>query len=516
MVLDAFESESLDSGSFDPKEWASSLKREFGSSLDPTDGSYIRFTTAYRENLARWLYGGIDSTAANQAGFEMAAMDSATNMYSGVLREDGAKTLGLKEIHEYTINPDYYEQNLNQHAGYAAEVIGTTKENLISQREGSGLTTYRADDRPDLFKKNDQFIDKIRVNEAGEIVERVQVKFVGKSPSECLTKLASKKYDKYFESGNVDSIEIPKDFYDDVKKLIPERIESLERQLASANERGDAFTAQKLETRIERMGKIDQMIEKSTVTKNEALEATKHPLRYTAKLFAEDNFEMMHKASVEQAAFAASITAAVSTVDNVTKVFNGEITPQEAFVDVVVDTGIAGGLAYGTAFISTGVSQAMSSSSHKLISSLGHAYVPAIVISFGVQSFDSVVDFANGTITGSELAYDLTENAVSIGGSIGGSALAGTALGTVIPGAGNIVGFGVGLVGGVIGCAVASEAYVSAIKFGAENADVLADKAKRVASSTVELAAEVIPAKAGEIAIAFNDFAKVNNLPFRV
>ena len=39
--------------------------------------------------------------------------------------------------------------------------------------------TYRADDRPDLFHKNDQFVDKIRVDADGNVLERIQTKFVG-------------------------------------------------------------------------------------------------------------------------------------------------------------------------------------------------------------------------------------------------------------------------------------------------------------------------------------------------
>ena len=87
-----------------------------------------------------------------------------------------------------------------------------------------------------------------------------------------------------------------------------------------------------------------------------------------------------------------------------------------------------------------------------------------------------------------ELAYDLGENAAQIGGGIAGAALAGAAVGSVVPGAGTVVGFGAGLVGGMVGCAVASEAYASAVEFGAENVDALADKAQEMANKTVDIA----------------------------
>ena len=76
----------------------------------------------------------------------------------------------------------------------------------------TGVKTYRADDRPDLFQKNDQYVDKIRVDSTGNI-ERIQVKFVGKDAAECLSKLTSKDFDKYFNDGKVDKMEVPKDYY---------------------------------------------------------------------------------------------------------------------------------------------------------------------------------------------------------------------------------------------------------------------------------------------------------------
>lgn len=516
MTLDTFESKSLDTVSFDLGERMSALKRGFESSLEPKGGSYLKLPSDAQGNIARWL--GMDAAEAvvEQTAFGATAMDSVREMYSGVKLEDGSATLGLKEINGYKKNPGYYDQNINQQAGYSAEVISTTKENLAAQRDGTGMKTYRADDRPDLFKKNDQYVDKIRVNDAGEIVERVQVKFVGNDAGECLSKLASKKYDKYFNDGQVDKMEVPKDYYDGIKELIPKRIETLEKQLEHVRESGDVEAAQKLEARIDRMNKIDKMVEPSTVTKDEARYATEHPRRYVAKLFANDSFAEMRRAGMESAAVAASLTAAVSTVDNVTKVIDGEITAQEAFIDVAKDTGTAGGLAYGTAFISTAISQTMTSSSHELIRSLGNAGVPAAVISFGIQSYDSVVDYANGTIGADELAYDLGESAIRVGGGMAGSALAGAALGSVVPGAGTAVGFGVGLVGGMVGCAVASEAYASAVEFGVENADTLAEKAQEMANHTVEIATEVVPNQVNEIASSLNEFAEANNLPFRV
>ena len=516
MNFDVFESAGLDAASLNLSEKMAALRSGFESSLKTQYDAFMKLPESFDNNIASWLGTDAAISTADLAAVRSASVDTITQMYNGTDLGNGNRTLGLKEIHNWKVNPEYYDQNMRQHAGYAAEVIGTAKENLRAQADGTGITTYRADDRPDLFPRNDQYVDKIRVNSAGEIVERIQVKFVGKDPADCLSKLTSKPYDKYFNDGMVDKFEIPSDYYDDIKQIIPDKINHLQEQLQHVTEEGKVEVAENLNNKIERLNKIDEMLEKSTVSNDEAIEGVVRPERISARMFAKDTFAESNKAGLESAALATTITAAVSTIDNVGKYMDGEITAQEAFVDVVKDTGIAGGVAYGTAFVSTAVANTMSSSSHQLIKSLGKSGVPAAVISFGVQSFDSVIDYADGIIDGKQLAYDLGENAARVGGSVAGSAAAGAIVGSVVPGAGTAVGFAAGMVGGMVGCAVASEAYASAVEFASEHVDELADKAQEMANKTVEIAKEVIPDKVNNIISSINDFASANNLPFKI
>ena len=162
----------------------------------------------------------------------------------------------------------------------------------------------------------------------------------------------------------------------------------------------------------------------------------------------------------------------------------------------------------------------MSASSQQLIQSLGKSGVPAAVISFGVQSYDSVIDYAEGVIDGKQLAYDLGESAAQVGGSMAGAAVAGATIGSIVPGPGTaigaVAGFGVGMVGGMVGCAIASEAYASAVEFGGEHAEVLAEKAQKMANRTVDIAREVVPDKVENVVASLNEYATANNLPFRV
>ena len=520
MTFDTFETKGLEQNSFDPKGKMAALRSGFRSSLEPKMDAYMQMPDSVDRNIASWL--GIDPSSAvlELGGMRASTMDIVKQMYNGVTYDDGFITTGLKDIANYKVNSQYETQNINQHAGFAAEVAGTAKENLKAKLEGTGITTYRADDRPDLFAKNDQYVDKIRVNDAGEIIERIQVKFVGKDAADCLSKLTSKKFDKYFMDGKVDKMEVPKDFYDDIKKLIPEKVDGLEKQLQHVKETGKEDVCQRIETKIARLQKIDEMLEQSTITKDEAVSAYLHPKRYAMKLFAKDVFAESCKAGLESTALAVTITAAVSTVDNVNKFFDGEITARDAFIDVAKDTGVSGAIGFGTAFVSTAIAQAMFASSHELIRSLGSVGVPATIVSFGVQSFDSIVDYADGIIDGKQLVYDLGENAAAIGGSITGVAIAGATIGSIVPGPGTAIGtaagIATGMVGGMIGCALASEAYASAVEFGAGHIDELANKAQEMANKTVEIAREVVPEQVSAMAASINDFATVNNLPFRV
>ena len=513
MAFDTFESTSLDGVPFDLGRRLTELRAGFESNIRPYTGVYFDVPEIVGANIAHWA--GIDVAAIPSIG--SSAFDTVKQMYRGTTLENGEASLSLEVIGKRfsAVGKDspYYNQILKQQSGWTAEIVSTAKENLQSRIKGTGERVFRADDLPSLFEKNDPYVDKVRMDSAGNIIERIQVKFVGKDAGECLSRLTSKKLDKYFTDGKVDSIEIPKDYYPGVLEKASKEIGKLEQQLIKAD---DSKVVQGIERKIARLEQIKEMVKPSTVSSSEAMQATRHPLLYTSKLFMADKFGAAHGKGLEGAALAASLTVAVSTVDNVTKVFNSEISPQEAFIDVAKDTGTAGGIAYGTTFISTVVSHSMESSSHTLIKSLGSANVPASVIAFGVQSFDSVVDFAQGTIDGSQLAYDLGGNAAQVAGGAIGSAAAGAVVGSVAPGAGTAVGFGVGLVGGMIGCAVASEAYASAVQFGLDNADVLADKAQELADQTVELASEAIPNSVGNIIASFNEFASSNNLPISV
>ena len=507
--------------------------------IDPYERPYDGITwidgTQYSKTEIHQIASGYRDIKMMQSGVYMSSAsiyDTLSDIFHGTELSDGTHALGLDELYHHKINPQYAYSNLKQQAGFAAEIISTAKENLEAKAKGKEVTTYRADDRPDLFPKNDQYVDKIRVdNNTGEILERIQTKFVGKNPNECLTNLLSEDYDKYFNDGKVDKVEIPKEFYSDVKKMLADEISELEKELQHTVDNSDPDVSENIQKRLDRCKKTDAMLEQSNTTSEEAIFARKHPRSYVSKIWAKEAIKDSHKVGVESGMIAAGLTATISTVDNVQKYMNGEITAQEAALDIAKDTGAAGALGYGTAFVSTTVSTVMSASSHELIKSVAASGAPGVVISFGIDTYDSVIEYAKGNIDASELAYDLGEGAVHIAGAAAGAEIAsnvgmaiGGAVGSVVPGAGTVAGmavgkvagYGIGMVGGMVGCAIASEAYATAVEFGAENAGVLAEKAKVAAQGTIELAKVHAPEKVADIRNAVNEYASKFNLPFSV
>lgn len=236
---------------------------------------------------------------------------------------------------------------------------------------------------------------------------------------------------------------------------------------------------------------------------------------------AKERFGTANEVGLKSGVVAAGLTCAMSSVDNISACVNGEISGEEAAVEIVKDTSVAGGVAYGTAFVSTAVSEAMKGSSKVLLQRVGNSCLPAAAAVFAVDSADSIIDYAKGEIDGDELAYELGDSASSVaGGFASGAAGAkvGAALGTAIaPGVGTVAGTVVGgVIGGVIGTVVVSEAYATAVEVGTEGAKFLAEKAETLAQDTVELVKDNMPEKLDEVQSAFNDFVKSCNLPFSI
>lgn len=501
MMLDSIEQSSLKLDNFEYDSKMRELNKSFDTSFESINGFFDKLSPTADKSISNWLGISVsDVSSENRASI----YQGIRNMFTGV-GEGDSKTLGIDEISGWKINPKYKYSNVKQHAGYAAEVISTTKENMLAELKGTRRVTVRTDDlaktNPDCgFKVNDPYVDKVRYYSDGSI-ERIQTKFVGKNADECLSKLASSKYDKYRDTSKVDKIEIPKDYYNSIKKeLLPEKISKLEKQVSKAESLGKTDVVETKQAELAKYKQIGSMIEKSVVTSKEAELAISHPKTYKAMALAPDVALSGNSEGLKSGKEAAMITFAVSTVDNISQIIDGEIEVDEAVANIVTETGTSAIIGYGTGFAKGAIKTVMKESSSKLMNKVGNSCLPAAVVSFGVKSYEDVAAFARGEIDGGELAYNLGENAAGVAGEYVGSNV------------GKLVG--AELIGGTVGCAIAVEAYHTAVELGSEGAEIIAEKAQELASNVVDTVSEVVPEALSDVKNAFAEFATNVNLPF--
>ena len=146
-----------------------------------------------------------------------------------------------------------------------------------------------------------------------------------------------------------------------------------------------------------------------------------------------------------------------------------------------------------------------------MINSIGNSCLPVAAVSFAVQSYDDISDYAQGEIDGMKLAYNLGENATMVAAGLGGAKV-GAAIGSVVGPAGTVVG---GVVGGLVGCAIASEAYETAIEYGVEGAQFIADKVTEYAQATVAAVSEFVPDAIDSVKEELNSFLSKTHINFR-
>ena len=508
MTLDLIDSSALNLEQKSLGTHLNELHQGFKSRLSAENGFFQSFTPEVDKAIARSI--GIDDVAA-VAALRPDILKATDQLLNGVERE-GFHTLGLKEISKWKVNPEYRWINIKQQSGYAAEVISTYKENLIAKANGTGITTYRADDLPEMFKRNDQFVDKVRINADGQIVDRIQSKFFGKNGQEWVSKMMSKDCDKYF-NGDVNKIECPRNYYDNAMAEIPKKRDSLQRQIDHVLADGKTDVAENLNRQIDKLNQLEKMTEKSTVSTHEAIFARLLPEEYAAKGFIADMFETSNSEGLKNGVLAAGITFTTSAVENISSYLNGQITVNEMVKDVLKDTVAAGALGYGTTFITNAASELLKKSSTQLLKTVGGSCLPAAIVSFAVESYENISKFFQGKITGAELAVELGDNASAIaGGTAGaqyGAIMGGTLAGPIGAAAGSIVG-------GMIGCAIASEAYKTAIELGTAGAELLSVKAAEYAKKTVAAVFALSSDHSDSVKDAFNDFFQSSDIAISI
>ncbi|WQW64343.1 hypothetical protein KVM01_03160 [Helicobacter pylori] len=386
-----------------------------------------------------------DATIMGSTGEESALHASAN-------REHFSAFDRLEEISKRKVNPNYIKQNINQQAGYSAEIKEQAHVNahniLAGKRERivqyDNLSSGQKAQVKKLFpnyatpKKNHEIVDYASVDEKGNVIPGTltQSKFVGRNGEECFKKLLSKDYKKYFENGA--KMKIARNHYGDFQRAVNTRIKSLESQIVKQKGLGNFQKAAHLEEKRQYCKTIKAHTRPARVAKGEAIEARLNPNLSTAK----DVTSVSHQAGMDAAQTGALIVGGFSAITNIYECIANGKDPVKALKHTLVATAKGGALSYGSAFASSSLGGWMQSSANKIIQSLGKGSIPTIIVSFVATNATILGLYISGKIDGTELLKRLGKaNATLI--SSGAMAVAGQAL-IPIPVVGALIGSLVG------------------------------------------------------------------------
>lgn len=363
--------------------------------------------------------------------------------YTGVDNELGKQLdKGLKKISEFTVNPEYAENNIRQQAGIAAEVqkvAATNADNIIN---GRSERLIRTDDMPETFGKNHTVYDHVEIDAAGRIISGSgsQMKFVN-NPEDLCKKIAEgqgggkKDLSRYLDA----KINLPSDQVKIAKDYCNKRSDYFRKQADILEKRGDSLQAKKNRDHADKYDRLRDNIQDSGITRDEAVFLRENPGLATAKNILSNS----HKAGMEGLKTGAVIGGGVSVVTNIVAFCQDRKDLQTVLTDVAKDTAKSALVGYGTTFAGAALKGAMQQSGHSAVRALSRTSFPTLAISACLEMGGVLKKYAAGEITGAQCLEQLGEKGTGMlsGGmfaAIGQVAIPIPVLGAVI---GGMVGY---------------------------------------------------------------------------
>ncbi|WP_033759622.1 hypothetical protein [Helicobacter pylori] len=384
----------------------------------------------------------------------MGSTSEESALHARANREHFSALDKLEEISKRKINPKYSNQNINQQAGYSAEIKEQGRVNDHNILAGKAERIVQYDNLSSGQKaqvkvlcpnhatpsKNHEIVDYASVDKKRNVIPGTltQSKFVGRNGEECFKKLLSKDYEKYFENGA--KVKIAKDQYGDFQKALNTRIKSLESQIAKQKGLGDFQKAAHLEEKLQHCKTIKSHTRPASVTKEEAIESRLNPKLSVGK----DVASISHKAGMNAAQTGALISGGVSVITNIYECLAKGKDPKEALKHTTIATLKGGAFSYGSAFASSSLGGWMQSSANRIIQSLGKGSAPAMIVTACVTNATVLTRYLSGKIDGTELCKQLVKANTTLVSS-GAMAVAGQTL-IPIPVVGMLVGAFVGAI----------------------------------------------------------------------
>lgn len=353
----------------------------------------------------------------------------------------------LLGVSEGNLNPDYYEQNIKQQAGYSAEVASVSKRNA-NAIINKNLSRFSRSEDIVGYGKNHNVVDIVELLDGTEITS--QMKFV--TNQENLLKNIARgsgggKNDlsRYLA---VDKLEVPTEQVESMKALCKQEAKKLTEQADALKKLGSIELAEIKLKEASNYADLEQKITDSGLTTEEAIAYRLNPTAMTQK----DILGVSHQAGIEGLKFGLAIGGAISTVNNIIAVYSGDKEFSEAVLSTGRDTIISGATGYATASSGTFIKTYMAQSSNVAIRNLSKSNMPAMVVTACLSTGKSIKKYATGDIDGAELAQEI---GLSMTGMMSASMFA--AIGQVaipIP----VLG---ALIGGMVGYTLTNTVYQS-------------------------------------------------------
>lgn len=404
--------------------------------------------------------------------FNMAYGAACNEIFSSAAAEYFKAIPDLLKNANRKVHPDFVNQNMNQHAGFSAEtmhVANTNAENILRHSNVRLQTTDR------LGFRNDPVSDYVMVdakgnplrNPSGEFLCATQSKFF--SDPQKYDKLLS---DKLFEKYKSVNIDVPKDHYSEFMDRLNKEQAKLKVDLET---RQGTPAGDKIKTRLDRVTDLKKRVKPSSLTKDEAMAATKHPV----VIPVENIGKVALKSGASAAGTAAATTAVFSGVRNLVKAGKGEISIEQAAKEIAWDSARSAGDAFATQSAATLLGGALKASQSKMLQSLSKEGGPTAIIMAGKMLCTNVKDLVQGKLTPSEFVEKTGGDSMVMGASLYGSNI-GAVMGTMIcPGVGTVVG---SLVGTLV-CSTMMQAAIEPLKrasIEARMAEEYRDKVKKI------------------------------------
>lgn len=220
---------------------------------------------------------------------------------------------GHKQIYNYKLHPDYIEQNSKQQAGYNAEILKVSRENVENIINNKPERVIRTADHPD-FSKNDMVNDHVVVDGNNNVIDGLQsqMKFVD-NYERLIDKIVKggsggkNDLSRYLDT----KLDLPSDQYQQAKEYCLSEAKKLREQAAYLKETNPQLAEQKLLT-AKNYEKVHDNIQDSKITTQEAMEYRLNPELSTSK----DSLDIAHQAGTNGAKIGASIGFIISTINN--------------------------------------------------------------------------------------------------------------------------------------------------------------------------------------------------------